>query len=226
MDHVLPRTRRNMMGLSVAIILVNTLGWKVPEKVTVFENDFSADPQLVSALIWAYLAYMCWEYYINAKDFGTDFRTRWRMQFAAKFVGKYRRQHIKFMSDLSDDDHRSQLMAMNQKSGITAELEFQRTDVGLHRTSRWYQVFVVVHYYHGRQPSGSIKIVQHSTHNHKVYYIRALPKVLRTWWVCVVLDKDYFEHVLPFVFAGIAALSPTFRPVASLIAKFWDRIVP
>ena len=83
MDDALRRTRRNMIGVSVALFLIYFAGGKFPGALKIFNYDIPLSATAFEWLIWIFLIYMCIEYYVHLKSKFPDFISAYRNQLMA-----------------------------------------------------------------------------------------------------------------------------------------------
>lgn len=115
MDDALKRTRRNMIGVSVALFLVYLLKAGFPHDLKVFNYDIPLAAPTIEILAWAFLTYLGIEYFVHLRSKFAEI-TKIRRQYLTSAMSMYVWNNI-------DSDVRNDRINVMAKSNPTYALD-------------------------------------------------------------------------------------------------------
>ena len=195
MDEALRRTRRNMIGMSVALALVYFFDWPFPKELKVLNYDIPLSAVSIEALAWGFLVYLCFEYVVHLRSKFPEITTKRReylMEVLSPYVWKNLEQNLK------DDIESHRKKSLENYVFDQLKLDFTYVDEGiltLTATPRFRTK-------PGHHPSHS----QGNAIARKLLYSKIRRYRLWAWTRFLFTEGLGFEYVMPAIYPAVALL--------------------
>jgi len=212
-DQALNRTRRNLIGVSVALALLYAFGWEFPSELRIFGTVLSTNADAVMFIAWVSLAYFFWEYLVHVRPKFQYISAEW----GGRFIQAHKMKIKQNMVDKYDSTALNDRLSQSKNKGYDSVVGVH--DVGLTEGSRrlfWREIRVTT-VIEMRKGNNSSNVPFDEPESYRAYYLlRSLPQFIRASIVCVTTSDTYFEHLIPLAFPFGAVLAAAFGPFQML----------
>ena len=212
MSQALNRTRRNMIAVSIFMILIYSFGWDFPSNLNVFGNKISASPNSIKFIVWGVLIYLVYEYFVHLRTVSGKLRGKWRGTFVALHHAALKRR----MEEKYDEQARERLLRAHKDRGITEVSEVSKVNLVAHGINRFSQDIKIKIHLSAKIGDNSTSVAITNEPLFVANYFRSGHLTLWTWMKLLTTDPEFFEYVFPLVFPILAFLAYRYGPFGFL----------